>query len=72
METKVNVHLVYNTRNGRNSVTAEVQIAQVKREYGADMQSSRKKDDARHPNIPKEKRDALVEALYHFRIIEKA
>ena len=24
MKTKVNVHLVYNTRNGRNSVTAEV------------------------------------------------
>lgn len=24
MKTKVNVHLMYNTRNGRNSVTAEV------------------------------------------------
>ena len=23
-KTKVNVHLLYNTRNGRNSVTAEV------------------------------------------------
>ena len=54
-----------------NLSVSTLQIAQVKREYGADMQSNRQKDDARHPNIPKEKRDALVEALYHFRIIEK-
>ena len=46
-------------------------IAQIKREYGVEMQADRTKEESRHPNIPQAKRDALVETLYHFRIIEK-
>ncbi len=46
-------------------------IAQIKREYGVEMQADRTKEESRHPNIPQVKRKALVEALYHFRIIDK-
>ena len=35
------------------------------------MQADRTKEEAKHPNIPQAKRDALVEALYHFRIINE-
>lgn len=45
-------------------------IAQIKREYGINMQANRIKEDSIHPGITPEKRKALTDALYHFRLIE--
>ena len=44
-------------------------IAEIKRKYGVDMQSLRTIDDAKHVNCPKEKADAIIDALKHFNII---
>ena len=35
------------------------------------MQSLRTIDDAKHVNYPKEKADAIIDALKHFNIIQK-
>ncbi|MBQ7277073.1 MAG: recombinase family protein [Bacilli bacterium] len=44
-------------------------IAEIKRKYGVDMQATRLIDDAKHVNCPKEKADAIIDALKHFNII---
>lgn len=44
-------------------------IAEIKRKYGVDMQAKRLIDDAKHVNCPKEKADAIIDALKHFNII---
>ena len=47
-------------------------IAQVKKKYGIELGESYnlpKSDDAKQPQCPKEKEDAIVDALKHFRMI---
>lgn len=44
-------------------------IAEIKRKYGVDMQALRTIDNAKHVNCPKEKADAIIDALKHFNII---
>ena len=45
-------------------------IAEIKRKYGVDMQSNRTNEDSRHVNCPKEKADAILDALIHFNMLE--
>ena len=49
-------------------------IAQIKRKYGIEVGENfnlPKSKDTRQPQCPKEKEDAIVEALEHFKMIQR-